>query len=114
MLRDQQESKEWYDLAQEIVRRSESSQDSFEKFSISLPKLLENSQGIVNFKIDDAKVAEIKEALNEYQRLKKIEQHKINKILTDEENRIKEYGRNRRRRSTIPALPNATQSKPRR
>ena len=55
---------------------------------------------MLNIEIDNEKIAEIKEALNEYSRLKKEEELKLNKILSDEEQRLKEYERSRRRRST--------------
>jgi len=78
LLREQLESKDWYDLAQEIVRHSESrGEGSREKVNIPLP-LLQQNNGLMDLEIDEDKIAEIKDALNQYQKLKQEEDEKVN------------------------------------
>ena len=51
----------------------------------------------MNLEIDKGKIAEIKDALDEYHRLKKEEEKKVS---VEEEKLLKEYDRARRRRAS--------------
>ena len=76
MRRDHQESQEWLQLATEIVNQSNIGADRINGGELPIPiplKILANNQQLANVEINQEKVNEIKQALNEYQRLKEIE-----------------------------------------
>ena len=75
-MQENQESQEWLELAQAIVSHSESSQGD-EARRVTIPmQILEKNAGLLNLELSESKIAEIKDALHEYKRLKQIEDQK--------------------------------------
>jgi len=97
MRRERTESRDWLELAHEIVRNSEAYGKQSHASEVHIPfNILEQNKSLVNMHLDKNKISEIKQALNEYHKLKDLEDAHT-KRLDAEQKHEKEYESTRKR-----------------
>ena len=106
LMKEHIESKEWLELATEIVQFSEAADKNNKTQEVTIPiSILTHHQGLLNLQLDKKKVTQIKQALFEYQKLKKFEEAHLKHIEIREKS-DKEYEKKRRRQENAKFYQN--------
>jgi len=96
-MKEHNESKEWLELATEIVQFSEAVDKNNKTQEVTTPiSIFTHNLGVLNLQLDKKKVSQIKQALVEYQKMKKFEEAHL-KQMESREKSDQEYEQKHRR-----------------